>query len=115
VVTGSFSSTYSDTESDEGVLYLSCCYSMYFFQSVFELLLLLLDKTVLDFLYFTLCFRRIFLISAEWLILYTSFMSFIRMPAAASIRNDHQAENPKLKDRGFADAILTICFSTWLC
>ena len=69
-----------------------------FFQSIFcWILLLLFDNTVLDSLHFILCFRRIFLISAEWLILSTRFMSFIRKPV--STHNDHQAENPKLKDR----------------
>ena len=45
-----------------------------FFQSIIwkESLLLLFDRTVLDFLHFILCFRRIFLISAEWLILSTN-------------------------------------------
>jgi hypothetical protein len=41
--------------------------------------------------------RRIFLIPADWLILSTSFKSYIRKPA--STRND-QLENPKSKDLG---------------
>ena len=60
-------------------------------------LLLLFDKTVLDFLHFILCLRRIFLIS-EWLILSTSFKLYIRKPART--RNDH-VENPISKDLGF--------------
>ncbi len=95
VITGPFSSTYSNTESDEGVLDLSC--SMYFFSKCIQGSLLLFEKTILDFLYFTLCFRRIFLISA-WLILSTIFRSYIRKPA--STRND-QVENPNLNDSGF--------------
>ena len=83
-----------------------------FFQSVFcgIILLLLFDKMVLDFLHFILYLRRIFLIS-EWLILSTSFRSFIRKPART--RNDH-VENPKSKDLGFEDAISTIFSSILL-
>jgi len=54
-------------------------------------LLLLFDKTVLDFLHLIWCFRRIFLIS-EWLILSIAFRSYIRKPV--STRNYH-VENPK--------------------
>ncbi len=56
------------------------------------MLLILFDKTVLDFLlYFAPCSKRLFLIS-EWLILFTIFMPYMRKPA--STRND-QVENPK--------------------
>src|SRR6185312_7448385 len=79
----------------------------YFFSVYSESLLLLFDKIVLDFLHFILCLRRIFLIS-EWLILSTSFRSFIRKPART--RNDH-VENPKSKDLGFVEVMSTICFS----
>src|SRR6478735_837679 len=82
----------------------------YFFSVYSESLLLLFDKTVLDFLHFILCLRRIFLIS-EWLILSTSFRSHIRKPART--RNDH-VENPKSKDFGFEDAISTIFSSILL-
>src|SRR6476646_11308299 len=85
----------------------------YFFSVYSESLLLLFDKTVLDFLHFILCLRRIFLIS-EWLILSTSFRSHIRKPART--RNDH-VENPKSKDLGFEDALyqqsfLLYCYQT---
>ncbi len=87
--------------------YTSC--SMYFFSKcILDHCFFFYLIKYLDFLHFILYLRRIFLISAEWLILSTSFRSFIRKPA--STRNDH-VENPKSKDLGFADVISTICFS----
>ncbi len=89
---------------------LSCCtlaVQCTFFQCILDHCFFFYLIKYLDFLHFILYLRRIFLISAEWLILSTSFRSFIRKPA--STRNDH-VENPKSKDLGFADVISTICF-----
>src|SRR4051812_49305048 len=71
-------------------------FNVLFLKVYSESLLLLVDKTVLDFLHFILCLRRIFLIS-EWLILSTSFRSSIRKPART--RNDHvEIPNQKILD-----------------
>jgi hypothetical protein len=62
----------------------------YTFQSIFGIMLVF-DKTVLDFFHFYSMFEKIFLMSAEWLILSTVKLHIRK---ADSLHNDH-VENPK--------------------